>query len=127
MLRTQVVLPSRQLIGSTLLSTLEQEINKRNMVEDSSQEATLAVDGWKNIKKDVLVGFVINDCGKVLTLEVNNMTRKPKTRQVLFELIDNQLQTLLKGERGGIKVVAICTDDGDDCQLAHRLLKEKYP
>ncbi|PWW73574.1 hypothetical protein C7212DRAFT_102257, partial [Tuber magnatum] len=122
-----VVLPSRRSIGSTLLSTLKQEINKRNMVEYSGQEVTLAVDAWKNIKKDALVGFIINYHGKVLTLEVNDMMRRPKTGHVLFELIDNQLQTLLKGERSGIKVVAICTDDGGNWRLAHRLLKEKYP
>jgi len=44
------------------------------------------------------------------------MTRKPKTGQALFELIDNQLQTLLKRDTGAIKVVAVCTDDGGDCR-----------
>lgn len=67
------------------------------------------------MKKDVLAGFVINDHGKVLTLGINDMTRKPKTGQALFELIDNQLQTLLSRATGGIKIVAVCTDDGDHC------------
>jgi len=126
LLRSQVPLPTCRSIGGSLLSGLQQDIDEKNMVQYSGQEVTLAVDGWENIKKDALVGFVINDDGKVLTLEVNNMTRKQKTGQVLFELIDDQLQILLKKDRGGIRVVAVYTDDGSDCRLVRRLLKQKY-
>ncbi|RPA88997.1 hypothetical protein L873DRAFT_1723748, partial [Choiromyces venosus 120613-1] len=84
--------PSHQSIGGSLLSQLQQDIDRRNKVEYHGQEVTLSADEWKNIKKDALVGFVINDHGKVITiLEVSNMTRKLKMGQVLFELIDNQL------------------------------------
>ncbi|RPA90433.1 hypothetical protein L873DRAFT_1717827, partial [Choiromyces venosus 120613-1] len=116
-------LPSHWSIGGSLLSQLQQEIDRKNKAEYSRQEVTLAADGWKNIKKDALVRFVINDHGKVIMLEVNDMTRKPKIGQVLFELIDNQLQKLLKKEA----IIAVCTNDGGDYQLAHCLLQQKYP
>ena len=48
MLRSQVPLPSRRSIGGALLSQLQQDIDKKNTIDYSGQEVTLAVDGWKN-------------------------------------------------------------------------------
>lgn len=87
---------------------------------------TLVADGWKNVKRDSLIGYVVNNHGKVFTLKVDDVSLLPKTGEKLFGLIDKQLQQLQTAE-WGTQVIEVCTDNRANCKLARKLLRNKYP
>jgi hypothetical protein len=119
-------LPSRRQIGGIYLDRLTETANKNIKDAIHDQMITLSADGWKNIRKDNIVGFVVNLRGAVYSLGIQDVTHLPKTGHTILRLLIQKIDEL-RGPTWGANVVALCTDDGSDCRWARKQLAETHP
>ncbi|RPB11978.1 hypothetical protein P167DRAFT_476798, partial [Morchella conica CCBAS932] len=119
-------LPSRRTLDGSLLSKLLDEAQREAKSDLRGKSVTLTVDGWKNFRQDCLVSFVVKDHRKIYTVEVVDITDRPKNGTEMFRLIESRIQNL-NGDDWAMLVIAFCTDDGSEVRLARRVLKERYP
>lgn len=111
LLRSTIKLPSRRTLDGSLLSKLLDEAQREAKSDLRGKSVTLAVDGWKHFRQDCLVSFVVKDHRKIYTVEVVDITDRPKNGTEMFRLIESRIQNL-NGDDWAMLVIAFCTDDG---------------
>ncbi|TRM56789.1 ribonuclease H-like domain-containing protein [Schizophyllum amplum] len=87
--------------------------------------ATGACDGWKNVRKDSLIGSTANVEGNPVLLNVNDISSRPKTAETLLEIVESEIEYILNVLQAIL--VAWCTDASGESAKMRRLLVRRYP
>ncbi|KAL1664691.1 hypothetical protein GGF50DRAFT_54254 [Schizophyllum commune] len=120
-----VVIPSRQQLSGDVLDAESQRVTDTIKVAVENKHATGACDGWKNIRKDSLIGSTANVEGNPVLLNVNDISARPKTAETLLEIVEKEIMYILNILKAIL--VAWCTDASGESAKMRRLLAGKHP
>ncbi|KDQ07177.1 hypothetical protein BOTBODRAFT_120426, partial [Botryobasidium botryosum FD-172 SS1] len=107
---------------------LKEEVHK---VEESVQHhvkgklATGQSDGWKDVSKTSLVGFMITVTKKVYPIRVHNVSSGKKDANRLLQLVLDEIRRC--EEELEVRIIAWCTDSGGDCKSMRKKLAKERP
>ncbi|KAI0026442.1 hypothetical protein K488DRAFT_81335 [Vararia minispora EC-137] len=102
------VLPSRQSLSGRILDREVEKAEKTIMAEVGGRFGTGQCDGWKNIKKEAVVGSSMNVEHKPHLINTHEITKECKTAENLLAIVLRDIKYCVESLR--VIVVAWCTD-----------------
>jgi hypothetical protein len=116
---------SRRKMSDTILPREIDKVIADTRRATENQIATVSSDGWKNNADVDIMSSTMVVNGQPYTLQSHDMTGCEKDGEVAHSVLLEDIE--YAKSKLGVRVAAICTDDGPDFKKARRLLREKSP
>lgn len=125
MLEPSFVIPSHEVLGSTILDKVYQEIctERAEMLKD--KKCMLVQDGWSTNQNDPVIAHCLSNPESTHFLSAENVGSSTKSGEFCFDLFQKA-----KGEATEnlkVDVIGLVTDNCSSMVVMQNLVKQKYP